>query len=104
MDQFIAAFRQVAPNVPQEFWEKYKQRVNFDELVELVVPIYDKYFTEEDIKVMLDYYNTPTGRKVTATTTQMTKEKMTVMQAWGRKLGTEIERELRQKGIYLQPR
>jgi hypothetical protein len=104
LDQFVAAFKQAAPNVPQQFWDDFKKKVDVDELIDLMIPIYDKYYTAEDIKAMLAFYNTPTGRKVTATMGPMTQEKMAVMQAWGRKKGMEVEEELRERGIYLQPR
>jgi hypothetical protein len=39
-----------------------------------VIPIYDKYFTADDIKAMLAFYDSPTGRKVTAAMVPMTQE------------------------------
>lgn len=104
LDQFVVAFKQAAPNVPQEFWDAIKKKVDVNELVDLMIPIYDKYFTADDIKAMLAFYDSPTGRKVTATMAPMTQEKITVMQAWGREKGMEVEQELARRGVHLQPR
>jgi hypothetical protein len=103
LDQLFAAFKQAMPNVPQEFWDSFKEKVDVNELVNLMIPIYDKYFTADDIKAMLVFYDSPTGRKVTATIVPLTQEKMSVMKAWGRGKGTEVKEELARRGIQMEP-
>ena len=36
--------------------------VNINELVELIVPIYDKYLTHYEIQKIVDFYQTPVGQ------------------------------------------
>lgn len=33
-----------------------------------MIPIYDKYYTEDDIKQLTDFYQTPIGKKVISST------------------------------------
>jgi len=43
------------------FFERFKTKVNLDEILDLSVPIYDKYFTQEEIRNMIKFYETPLG-------------------------------------------
>jgi uncharacterized protein len=46
------------------FRERLPQRVNFKELIEKIsYPLYDKYFTENDLKDLIAFYKSPTGKK-----------------------------------------
>jgi len=39
-------------------------------------PLYDKYFTEEDLQAMIDFYKTPTGKKTISVMPQLLQESM----------------------------
>jgi len=60
-------------------------------LYALLYPIYDKYFTLEDLKGLVQFYSTPLGRKAIAVLPQLTQEAMAVGQSWGEGLGPVIE-------------
>ncbi len=48
----------------KRFQEKALTAINFTELLETVsVELYDKYFTEEELKDIIAFYRTPTGKK-----------------------------------------
>jgi hypothetical protein len=99
MSQFIASFKQAAPDVPEEFWDDFKKKMDVNELEELMIPVYDKYYNAEDIKGMLAFYNSPTGRKVITTMGPLTQEMMAVGQEWGKKKGIEVAKELQRRGF-----
>lgn len=58
------------------------QSVSYDEILERVYyPVYDQYFTEEDLQGLIDFYQTPVGAKLVSvtpelvqTTTQLSSE------------------------------
>lgn len=61
-----------------KFRERFKQRVNFPELVEEVsLEVYDKYFSEAELRDLIAFYKTPTGRKSIELTSQLFTESMT---------------------------
>ncbi|RQH10849.1 DUF2059 domain-containing protein, partial [Okeania hirsuta] len=43
---------------------------------EVYYPIYDKYFTEEDLQTLIEFYQTPTGRKTIELMPQLFQESM----------------------------
>ena len=48
----------------QRFHALFIERVNFSEIIETVyLPLYDKYFDEQELQQMLVFYRTPLGRK-----------------------------------------
>ncbi len=71
------------------FFEKFKQQMKVDDLLELVVPIYDKYFSLEDIDGVTKFYETPAGKKTLSGLTQV----MIESQAAGMKFGEEAGRQ-----------
>lgn len=50
---------------PQEA-QKFRDRIKVDEIIERLIPLYDKYFTEEDLKDYITFYSSPQGQKLVA--------------------------------------
>jgi len=56
------------------------QRVNFSQILEEVMyPLYDKYFTADDLKGVIAFYKSPAGQKFIGATPQLSIELMTKM-------------------------
>ena len=87
-------FKDTYPDVPQEFWDKALSKINGEELKNIVVPIYDKYYTEEDIDALIAFYKSDIGKKVLQVTPMVTQESMEAGKQWGQKLAEEIIEEL----------
>lgn len=98
IEQMIGMFRQSYTHVPAEFWDEFIAAVDPDELVNLVVPIYERHLTHEDVKVLIEFYSTPTGRKLIAAQPQIVEESMLAGQTWGTQLGEEVVRKLQEQG------
>src|SRR5262245_46700277 len=47
----------------QEFWHEYRKEIKLEELLDSMVPIYDKYLTQDDIKGVIAFYESPVGKK-----------------------------------------
>src|SRR5215469_13530327 len=54
--QMITAWKAQMPQVPELFWTKFQQKMDTRELIEKVIPVYDKYYTTEDIKAVNAFY------------------------------------------------
>ncbi len=51
-------------------------------LMDRVVPLYDKHYTQDEIQKLIQFYETPLGKKVSALRPQITKESMVVAEEW----------------------
>ena len=98
MNQMIGPMREVNPNAPEEFWTRFMAKVDTEELIELIVPIYAKYFTHDEIKQLLAFYRTPLGQKVIATLPAVMQESMVAGAKWGEQLGQQVVDELKAEG------
>jgi hypothetical protein len=48
----------------ERFRALFDERLNFSQIIEAVyLPLYDKYFSDEELQQMLAFYRTPVGRK-----------------------------------------
>jgi hypothetical protein len=91
-------YKKAMPNVPPEFWDELMKEIKPDELVDLIIPIYAKYFTDDDILQMSIFYNSPVGKKVIKTLPVITQEGMNVGKQWGQQLVERVQEKLRLKG------
>ncbi len=60
-----AMFEDMGPNDPQT--KTFKENVSVDEIIEKLIPLYDKYFTEDELKACITFYSSPDGQKLLTT-------------------------------------
>ena len=70
------------------FFQKFRAKLDRQKLISLAVPIYDKYLSDEDIKGLIQFYQTPLGRKSSKVMPQLMGE----LTEAGRKMGEEVGR------------
>ncbi len=51
-------------------------------LMDRVVPLYDQHYTQDEIQKLIQFYETPLGKKVSALRPQIAKEAMVVAEEW----------------------
>jgi hypothetical protein len=81
-----------------DFWDEFNKEVNAATLIDLVLPIYDKYFTDDDIVQLIAFYQSPVGKKVVEKLPVIMQESMQVGSEWGKQLSEKILERLKQKG------
>ena len=91
-DAMIAQFKPLAPNAN---WAEIKRKANLDGLLYECVPVYDKYYTHDDIKQLIKFYESPLGKKLVETSPLVMNESMAIGQRWGEKLAQVIMSELK---------
>ena len=97
-ENVISVFQNQYPDVDPKFWDRFKKEIKPDDLENLIVPIYDEYFTDDDIDQLIAFYRTPIGKKVIATLPDVTQESMAAGQQWGKELARKVMEELETKG------
>ena len=74
------------------FLDSYRKKFNPDDATIQYAGIYDKHFSEDDIKGLLQFYGSPLGRKYAAEMPKINAE----VQAANRSAGTRIAKEVLQ--------
>jgi hypothetical protein len=101
LNQMISMFKQQQSNVPKAFWDEFTAEVNKDainQLVNLILPIYQKHLTEADLLGVIAFYETPAGKKFAEKTPLITQESMVAGQEWGKQVGQKVVDKLKEKG------
>jgi hypothetical protein len=98
MDAMIPQFQELVPEVPSTFWEKFREKLDIDSLIYVCIPVYSKYYTHDEVKQLIAFYESPLGRRVVELTPFIMQETMSIGQTWGEKLGQDIVDELTKDG------
>ncbi len=94
--QMIASFKKAQPEVPEEFWNRFEEKFSSEDLIDQLVPIYDKYYSKQDLDGLLAFYESPVGQKVLKTMPQVMQESMQIGQAWGKQKAEEVLKEIQE--------
>ncbi|HEX4461745.1 MAG TPA: DUF2059 domain-containing protein [Polyangia bacterium] len=90
LTQMLANMKKSLPNVPEAFWADVAKEIHTEELVSLIVPIYDQNLSQEDIRELIKFYGSPTGKKFVSVLPKITEESMAVGQTWGNQLVQKV--------------
>ena len=79
------------------FAASYQKRFDADQVTNQLVAIYDKHFTDDEIKGLLQFYGSPLGQKVAAETPKIGRETQAAIRAAGAKAAKDSLAELKQE-------
>lgn len=79
------------------FIESYQKKFNVDQVTEQIVGIYDKHYTDDDIKTLLQFYGSPVGQKVAAENPKIMHEIQLASRAVGAKAAKEALQAMREE-------
>src|SRR5215470_2363134 len=79
-----SANRDRADKFATAYQTEFQKKFDADAVTTQLVQIYDKHFSEDEIKDLLEFYGSPTGQKVAAEMPKITREaQMTLRTASG---------------------
>lgn len=71
------------------FLVKFKTKADLQELLDSIVLLYDKYFSAEEVKALIQYYQTPLGQKTVQVMPKLLAEAQETGRKWGEGLGRQ---------------
>lgn len=91
-DAFLNGFKQTRQAVPPRVIEivrevlntEFEQAFNGGEIKDRQIALYAKYFTHDDVKGLLAFYQTDLGRKAIAATPNLAREGAAIGEQWAR--------------------
>lgn len=98
IDQMFTQVKAYYPDVPDKEWKRLRSKVDLDELTQQIGGVYDEEFTHKEIKEIIKFYETPTGKKTLTKMPIIMQKSQMLGQQWGMKVGQMIDSELRKKG------
>lgn len=79
------------------FSASYQKKFDADQVTQQLVEIYDKHYTEEEIKGLLQFYGSPLGQKVAAEMPKITREIQAAVRTTSVKAAREALAEAKQQ-------
>jgi uncharacterized protein len=76
------------------FIADYQKKFSSDGVTSRMVSIYDKHFTDDEIKGLLQFYGSPLGQKFAAETPKITTEILAADRAEGTRVAREVLQDL----------
>jgi uncharacterized protein len=61
----------------------------YEDLLKRLIPVYDKYYTKEDVENIIQFYGTPLGQKLLKVSPDISRESQTIGYQWGSKIGRD---------------
>lgn len=108
--QMAAMIKQMRPENAREIDEVFAMMgkrfgERKQEMIDLVAPLYAEHLSAAEMNAVSSFFKSETGRKFVTAQPEIMQKSMQVGQAWGQRLGAEIQgeviRELKNKGIDL---
>ncbi len=97
MAQMRVSLQQLVPETPDSFWDEFMDEVKDEELIALLVPIYDRHLSHEDVKALLAFYTSPAGRRVIKALPSIAAESMKAGETWGQQIAMRVMRRVQQR-------
>ena len=94
--------KNMLPNIPEDVFAKIEAKYRelfFNRMVELIAPIYNRYFTLEELKNYIAFYETDLGRKIAKVSPTLINNLFKVGEQAGAFIMQSVIAELKSKGF-----
>lgn len=105
METSLPAQRAANPRIPAVFWDRMTAAVRkrIGDLENILIVVYDRHFSTEELQQILAFYRGPVGQKLLSEQPALVRESMLAGQEWGGRLGAEVAQQLAAEGIKIEP-
>jgi uncharacterized protein len=100
LDNMFAMFRKdMKESKIDSFFERMAAEVNTNTLTEMIIPVYQKYYTEQELRTAIEFYKTPDGKKMIERSPLVMQESMEIGQKWGREIAEKVMDRMEKEGL-----
>lgn len=85
------------------FFQRVRSRFNMDALTKQLISVYDKYFTDEDIKSLTHFYETPVGQRALKAMPLVMHNSLVIGSQFGQKIAFDTLKEMAGEYPELKP-
>jgi hypothetical protein len=83
-----------SPKIVESFLHRFREKFTAEELVAQIVPIYDKYLSDEDIKALIEFYGTPLGQRAVKALPQIARDSQQAELELGQRVVQQVTKEV----------
>ena len=90
LEQILPSLKAMLPEATERFWKEFQDGIDTDQLLNQLIPIYQKYLSEKDVNDIIKFYLTPAGKVLLEHQPSIMKESLAVSQQWGENISRDI--------------
>ena len=90
LEQILPSLKAMLPEATEKFWKEFQDGIDTDQLLNQLIPIYQKYLSEKDVNDIIKFYLTPAGKVLLEHQPSIMKESLGVSQQWGENISRAI--------------
>lgn len=101
LSQMMSMLRGQYSSVDASIWDELEaefMKSSMMDLLDEMVPVYQRHMSLEDLKAITEFYKTPAGKKLAEKTPLITQESMKVGEKWGKGVAEKVLARLQEKG------
>ncbi len=98
LEYMIKNIKMGVGDVPEEFWSNFKENIDYDKYLESLVPIYDRHYNKQELKQLIEFYESPTGQKLLDTQPKIFEERRTKDERWTSRIREQLFDKLKEEG------
>lgn len=103
LNQLITSMKTQYPEVPAKFWDTFAAELKPEQMIAELIPIYSKYFSNEEIQQIIAFYETPLGKKTLTVLPQISQESAEIGIRYGREASQRALQKLEAQGYLRRP-
>jgi len=103
VNDIIKSYKTMLPMVDSTYWQSLRQEADIDGVIKKLVPVYDRIFNEEEIKELIKFFETPTGKKWVATFGEANDEVIKIFETWSGEVFKKLNDKMIRDGYVNQP-
>ena len=95
--RLIGLYQERNPQLSADFWENLENGIKIQPFIDKMVPIYDQYYTLDDLKAINAFYSSPAGQHMVTVVPEVMAASIKAGQDWGGQvsidIGTAVDKE-----------
>lgn len=102
MEASIPSQKATTPDLPAAFFDTLivRARAGADQFVGRLATVYVELFTEEELRQILAFHESPIGQRLIDRQSELTSKSMKLGQQWGMELGFAVMQDFVKSGLF----
>lgn len=98
VDQFVDMMTTASPEVPDSVWKQLRASIEWSEITDSLIPIYQHHLSRKDIKSLTKFYESKLGKRFMAAQPSLIRESIDISRLIAVEFGKRITQALVDKG------
>ena len=94
----VDLMKRTAKDIPPRFWDELVKEIDANAFLELLVPIYDKHLSADDLEALIVFYQTPSGKRLISVLPLIMSESGAAGEKYGAQVAERVIKKMQAEG------